>query len=119
LEAILGISHVIQIVLQSETCSLSGGDHLWFKRRGTREKRAVTRQSCKSNNNNTLTSMLKYAYLIDVAIPNSHNLHSTVTDTHQKYTELKKRASKKMTTENSRYSTNSTILIVRWVAQSV
>ena len=55
--------------------------------------------------------MLKYAYLIDVAIPNSHNLHSTVTDRLQKYTELKKRAYKKMTTVNSRYNTNSTIHI--------
>jgi len=34
--------------------------------------------------------MLKYAYLIDVAIPNSHNLHSTVSDKLQKYTELRK-----------------------------
>jgi hypothetical protein len=53
--------------------------------------------------------MLKYAYLIDVAIPNIHNLHSTVTDKFQKYTELEKRAYKKMTTENHRYNTNSTI----------
>jgi hypothetical protein len=31
--AILGTSHIIQKVLQSETGSLSGGNHCWFKRR--------------------------------------------------------------------------------------
>jgi hypothetical protein len=40
--AILGTSHIIQKVLQSETGSMSGGNHSWFKRRSTREKRAVT-----------------------------------------------------------------------------
>jgi len=27
-----GTSHIIRKVVQSETCSLSGGNHLWFKR---------------------------------------------------------------------------------------
>ena len=40
--AILGTPHVIRKVLQSETCSLSGGDQRWFKR-STREKRLVAR----------------------------------------------------------------------------
>ena len=39
--AILGTSHIIQIVLQSETWSLSGGGHYWFKR-STRENRPLT-----------------------------------------------------------------------------
>jgi hypothetical protein len=30
--AVLGTSHIIRKVLQSETGSLSGGDHSWFKR---------------------------------------------------------------------------------------
>jgi len=29
------------------------------------------------------------AYLIDVAIPNSHDLHSTITEKLQKYTDIK------------------------------
>ena len=33
--AIFGTSHLIGKVLQSETCSLSGGDHRWFKRGST------------------------------------------------------------------------------------
>ena len=41
--AILGTSHIIWKVLQSETWSLSSGDYLWFKRRSTRKIRLVTR----------------------------------------------------------------------------
>jgi hypothetical protein len=40
--AIFGTSHLIGKVLQSETCSLSGGDHSWFKRRSTGGARHVT-----------------------------------------------------------------------------
>jgi hypothetical protein len=39
--AILGTFHIIQKVLQSETGSLRGGDHCWFKR-SSREERPVT-----------------------------------------------------------------------------
>ena len=39
---ILGTSHIIRKVLQSDTSSLSGGDHCLFKSRSTREKRPVT-----------------------------------------------------------------------------
>jgi hypothetical protein len=35
--AVLGTSHIIRKVLQSETCSLRGGVHLWFKRKSTRK----------------------------------------------------------------------------------
>jgi hypothetical protein len=35
--AVLGTSHVIRKVLQSETLSLSGGVHHWFKRKSTRK----------------------------------------------------------------------------------
>jgi hypothetical protein len=38
--AILGTSHIIRKVLQSETGSLSGGNHRWFKR-SSGEKRPV------------------------------------------------------------------------------
>jgi hypothetical protein len=37
----------------------------------------------------TLDTTIKEAYLIDVAIPNSHNLHSTIAKKFQKYTALK------------------------------
>jgi len=33
--------------------------------------------------------VIKEAYLTDVAIPNSHNFHSTITEKLQKYTNLK------------------------------
>jgi len=41
--AILGTSHIIRKVLQSEIRSLSRGDLLRFKRRSTRKKKPVTR----------------------------------------------------------------------------
>jgi hypothetical protein len=40
--AILGTSHIIRKVLQSETWSLRGGDYCWFMS-STRTKRPVTR----------------------------------------------------------------------------
>jgi hypothetical protein len=49
--AILETSHIIPKVLQCENCSLSGGDHCWFKRI-TRKSRPVTRDDNNSNNNN-------------------------------------------------------------------
>jgi len=51
--AILGTSHTMQEVLQSETWSLSGGDHCWFKR-STRKKRPVT-ETTKQNKTTTTT----------------------------------------------------------------
>jgi hypothetical protein len=36
--AVLGTSHIIRKLLQSENLSLSGGVHQWFKRRSTRGK---------------------------------------------------------------------------------
>jgi hypothetical protein len=36
-----------------------------------------------------LDKTIKEAYLIVVAIPNSHSLHSTITEKLQKYTDLK------------------------------
>ena len=42
--AVLGTSHNTE-VLQSETWSLSGGDHRWFKRRCARDKRPVARDN--------------------------------------------------------------------------
>jgi len=43
--AVLGTSHRARKVLQSETGSPSGGDHRGFRRRGTGEKRLVTRHN--------------------------------------------------------------------------
>jgi hypothetical protein len=40
--AVLVASHTILKVLQSETGRLSSGDHRWFKRRNTGQKRPVT-----------------------------------------------------------------------------
>jgi hypothetical protein len=57
LQKIVGTTHIIRKVLQSETWILSGGDHRWFKR-STREKRPVTRDNAAAaaadddNNNN-------------------------------------------------------------------
>jgi hypothetical protein len=34
---------------------------------------------------------MKEAPSVDVTIPNNHNLHSTVTERHQKYTDLKEK----------------------------
>jgi hypothetical protein len=36
-----------------------------------------------------LGKIIKETYLIDAAIPNSHNLHSTITEKLQMYTDLK------------------------------
>jgi len=47
----LGTSYIIREVLQSETWSVSGGDHRWFER-STREKRFLIRDNSSSNNNN-------------------------------------------------------------------
>jgi len=49
--AVLGTSHIIRKLLQSETWSLSGGDHRCFVR-STRKKRPVTRDN--NNNNNKI-----------------------------------------------------------------
>jgi hypothetical protein len=49
--AIHGTLQIIWKVLQSENCSLSCGDHRWFKR-STGEKRALTGDKSKKNNNN-------------------------------------------------------------------
>jgi len=53
--AILGPSHMIRKVLQSESRGLSGGVHCWFKR-STRTKRPVTRDN--NNNNNIIIIIL-------------------------------------------------------------
>ena len=39
------IAHTTQKVLQSETYSLSSGDHRWFERRSALEKRPVARKN--------------------------------------------------------------------------
>jgi len=48
--AVLWTSHIIRKVLQSESLSLGGGDHCWFKRRSVGKKRPVIRD----NNNNII-----------------------------------------------------------------
>jgi hypothetical protein len=42
--AVLGTSHVVRNVLQSETWNLSGGAHDWFKRRGARKRKPLRRE---------------------------------------------------------------------------
>jgi hypothetical protein len=49
--AILGTPHIWRKGLQSETWSLSDGDHCCFKRRSTRERRLVTRKIVISKKN--------------------------------------------------------------------
>jgi hypothetical protein len=87
--AVLGISDIMRKVLQSETWRLRGGDHRWFNR-STGVKRPVTRDN-EIIATTIIISMLQYAYLVDVAIPNSHNLHSTITEKLQNYTDLTER----------------------------
>jgi len=38
-----------------------------------------------------LNKTIKEAYSVDVAVPNSHNLHSTITEKLQKYKDLKEK----------------------------
>jgi hypothetical protein len=38
-----------------------------------------------------LHKTIKTTYSVDIAIPNSHNLHSTITEKLQKYTDLKEK----------------------------
>jgi hypothetical protein len=56
--AILGTSHTVRKVLQSEPWSLSGGDHRWLER-SIREKRPVTRV----NNNNIIIIIINVVHL--------------------------------------------------------
>ena len=42
--AVLGTSHTIRKVLQSETLSQSGGDRLWFKKRNAEEEKACDKR---------------------------------------------------------------------------
>jgi hypothetical protein len=58
LEAILRTSHIIRIVLQCETWSLSSGSHCWFKR-SSGKKRSVTRDNDNNNNCNQCTGVFK------------------------------------------------------------
>jgi hypothetical protein len=67
--AILVTSHITRKVLQSETGSLSVGDHLWFKRRSIGKKRPVTTDNNSdydddddddNNNNNNPLGILNY-----------------------------------------------------------
>jgi hypothetical protein len=53
-----------------------------------------------------LDKTIQEAYLIHVAIPNSHHLYITLTKKLQKHTDLKDKA---MATENGLYNTTSTI----------
>ena len=50
--AVLATWHVIRKVLQSETWSMSGGDHSWLKRRSTREGEKDCERRHNNNNNN-------------------------------------------------------------------
>jgi hypothetical protein len=50
--AVLGTSHIIRKVLQSETRRLSGGVHHWLNRRTTREKKTCDKRTTTNNNNN-------------------------------------------------------------------
>jgi hypothetical protein len=43
--AVLRTSHTIRKALQSETGSVSGGVHHWFKRRGTSEKKTCDKRT--------------------------------------------------------------------------
>jgi len=70
---ILGTSHIIRKVLQSEMGNLSVGDHRWF-RRNARKKRSVTRENNNNNNNNMIiimaaSSRFTYAMRFSVRIP--------------------------------------------------
>ena len=50
----------------------------------------------------------KEAYVIDVAVSNNHNPHSTVNEKFQMYTDLKEELIRMLATENDLYNTTST-----------
>jgi len=50
---------------------------------------------------------IREAYLLDVAVPKSHNLHRAITEKPQQYTDLRVRDYKNMTTGNGLYNTAS------------
>jgi len=56
-----------------------------------------------------LDKTVKEAHTVGSAIPNSHNLHSTITEGLQKDTDLKEELINNMATENCLYNTISTI----------
>jgi hypothetical protein len=58
--ATLGTSR--KIALRSETGSLSGGDHRWFKRSSTGEKRRACDKRHHNNNNNNNNNNNYYYY---------------------------------------------------------
>jgi hypothetical protein len=78
---LLGTSYIIWKVLQSETGSLSAGDHHWFKR-STREKRPMTR-NIDDNNIIIRTTYSKYRLCIQfdetmehISIPVGKTIHN-------------------------------------------
>jgi len=50
--AVLGTSHIIREVLQTESWVMNGGDSCWVKKRGSGERRSVTGHNKNNNNNN-------------------------------------------------------------------
>jgi hypothetical protein len=80
--AILGTSHVTRKVLYSESCSLSGGDHGWFKR-STGEKWSVTRYNNNNNNNKIIVIIINSNF----SIPTNGNcaLERTIQATYVRY----------------------------------
>ena len=60
--AVLGTSNIIRKVLQSETGSLSDGDHCWFER-STRGKRPVTGENNNNNNIIIITNYMQHSAL--------------------------------------------------------
>ena len=66
--ATLGKSQVIRKELQSESWSLGGGDHCWFKSRSAGKKRPVTREDDdddddnNNNNNNKIKIIIIWPY---------------------------------------------------------
>ena len=56
-----------------------------------------------------LDKTVREAHSVTAAIPNSHNLHSTITERLQKYTDLKEELINNMATENCLYNTISAI----------
>ena len=61
---------------------VSGVDHCLFKR-SARKNRPVTR-----DNKIIINKKTNNTFLIDIAVPNTHNLSKTITDKQNKYQEL-------------------------------
>jgi hypothetical protein len=89
--AILGTACILWKVLTSKYTAFNIGNNITYTNYKLYYNRSIiTNQTIHNNRPDKVMfdKTIKEAYLIDVAIPKSHNLHSTITKKLQKYTDL-------------------------------